>query len=100
MADDTYLSTEREKYLTQLDASPELKLKMAALMLAEEGYSGSDSTARQALAETIFNRGSAKDIPSVDSVMDPRYYQPMHDGSGNYEHALAALQTAPKTTTA
>src|SRR6185369_1804876 len=88
------LRDQRAPYVAQLDADPEAKLKMAGLMSAEEGGGAGNSTARQALAETIFNRGLSRGYSDVGKVMDPRYYEPMQ-GSGAYERHVARLQSDP-----
>jgi hypothetical protein len=89
------LRDQRKPYVAQLNANPAAKLKMAGLMSAEEGTGKANSTARQALAETIFNRGVSRGYGNVGQVMDPRYYQPMHDKSGNYAAHVARLQSDP-----
>ncbi|MEY9184687.1 hypothetical protein ABIG06_006235 [Bradyrhizobium sp. USDA 326] len=87
------LARQRAPYAAQMDANPAVKEKMMALMLAEEG---GDRDARTALAESAYNRGASRNINSIDQVLDPRYYQPMHDGSGNYEKALQRIRTDPR----
>jgi hypothetical protein len=87
------LQSQRRDYASQLDANPALKEKFAAIMLAEEG---GDPTARTALAESALNRGVSRGIPQLDSVLDPKYYQPMSDGSGNYEKALSRIRNDPQ----
>lgn len=89
------LRDQRTAYGQQLNADPAAKLKMAALMSAEEGRGAPNSLARTALAETIFNRGVSRGYGNVNQVMDPRYYQPMHDNSGNYAAHLAKVQSDP-----
>lgn len=86
------LASQRKDYTAQLEANPATKEKLAAIMLAEEG---NDPTARTALGETVFNRGISRNVPSVDKVLDPKYYQPMSDGSGNYEKALSRIRNDP-----
>jgi hypothetical protein len=86
------LSGQRADYGKQLDANPAAQEKLMALMIAEEG---NDPQARTALAETVFNRGISRNAGSIDAVMDPRYYQPMSDGSGNYEKALQRVRADP-----
>jgi hypothetical protein len=90
------LQDQRKPYAQQLNADPAAKLKMAALMGAEEGTGKANSTARQALAETIFNRGVSRGYGNVNQVMDPRYYQPMHErGGAPYAAHVARLQSDP-----
>lgn len=90
------LADQRKPYVAQLNADPAAKLKMAALMSAEEGTGATNSTARQALAETIFNRGTSRGYGNVHQVMDPRYYQPMHErGGAPYAAHVAKLQSDP-----
>ena len=89
------LRDQRTNYMQQLEKDPAAKLKLAALMSAEEGRGGPNSSARTALAETVFNRGVSRGYGDVNKVMDPRYYQPMHDGSGNYAKHLALVQSDP-----
>jgi hypothetical protein len=87
------LARQRAPYASQMETNPAVKEKMMALMVAEEG---GDRDARTALAESAYNRGSSRNISSIDQVLDPRYYQPMHDGSGSYERALARVRNDPK----
>jgi len=87
------LAQQRAPYTTEMASNPAMKEKMIALMLAEEG---GDREAHTALAESAMNRGNSRNISSIDKVLDPRYYQPMHDGSGNYEKALARIRNDPK----
>ena len=87
------LARQRAPYAAEMASNPAVKEKMMALMLAEEG---GDREARTALAESAMNRGNSRNISSIDKVLDPRYYQPMHDGSGNYEKALARIRNDPK----
>jgi hypothetical protein len=85
------LANERQAYHAQLQANPQLKNELAAITLAEEG---GDPTARQALIETVYNRGNAKHIGNISQVMDPRYYEPYRNGQ--IERARVALQNDPK----
>ncbi|WLB24969.1 hypothetical protein QIH85_24110 [Bradyrhizobium japonicum] len=87
------LARQRAPYAAQMEANPAVKEKMMALMVAEEG---GDRDARTALAESAYNRGASRNMQSIDQVLDPRYYQPMHDGSGSYERALQRIRTDPK----
>ncbi|MEY9428122.1 hypothetical protein ABH975_003437 [Bradyrhizobium ottawaense] len=87
------LARQRAPYAAQMAANPAVKEKMMALMVAEEG---GDRDARAALAESAYNRGASRNMSSIDQVLDPRYYQPMHDGSGSYERALQRIRTDPK----
>jgi hypothetical protein len=86
------LVQQRAPIAAYLDANPAEKDKMAAIMLAEDNKS---ATGRIGIVEAGANRINAAGKP-ITSMMDPAYYQPMHDGSGTYETALRRIQAYPE----
>ena len=88
------LAEQRAPLAAQFDANPSKRDIMGAIMLSEEG---DDSASRIRVVEAGANRSNALGLKSIDQTMlDPRYYQPMHDGSGNFEKALQRVQSDPK----
>lgn len=88
------LADQRAPLAAELDANPAQRDKLAAIMLSEEG---GDSASRIRVVEAGANRTNALGLKGADAtLLDPKYYQPMHDGSGNYEKALQRVQSDPK----
>ena len=85
------LAEQRAGIAKELDGNAATKLKLATLMVAEEG---GDSEARTALAETAMNRNVANNMGSMEKTLNPEYYAPFKDGG--YAKAAARLQSDPK----
>lgn len=93
------LAQQRAPYIKYLNEHPELKHKLAALLVSEEP----SRSGRQGTAETFLNRMISHGIPpermgtSVEGLASGRgvYYEPLRPG-GTYDKSAARLAADPK----
>jgi hypothetical protein len=91
------LESQRAGYNDQMTKNPEMKDRLLAMALAEEG---GDSKSRMRLMESALNRGNSQGMKDFGSIINPKgggskeYYAPYNDG--NYNKAVGQLSGNPK----
>jgi len=78
------LAEQRARFREELNTTPELRLRWAALMISEQS-----GAAMQTVGETMVNRANAWGVSLSDIVNNERYYAP-HQNKSFHRH-LAAL---------